>query len=187
MSEQVADEKETSAIAKCLEGDSDAFAYIVEKYKRSAFYTALRIVGNVDDAHDLSQEAFLKAFKALGTFRRGAVFKVWFFQILRNTCISHLRKKKKKMVSVDANEAFELVDDAPSSEDKLNMAEMKETLKEALKKLTPVRREVLILREFEDMSYDQISQVLGISLEQVKSRLHYARKQLIEELKDLLK
>lgn len=186
MTANSSDEEEALAIARCLDGETDAFAYIVEKYKRQSYFLAYRIVRNSEDAHDLSQEAFLKAFKALGTFRRDAVFKVWFFQILRNTCISHLRKKRN-IVSVEANDHFELVDKNPSPEASVVAARRREMVKKAIDRLTPARREVLLLREFQGFSYEDIAKIASITIEQVKSRLHYARKQLIKELKDYLK
>jgi len=96
MSSQKDDDAENEAIEACKRGEKNAFEYIVEKYKKPAYYMALRIVTNPDDAMDLSQEAFVKAYRAISTFKPGAVFKAWFYRILRNTCISHLRKRKSR-------------------------------------------------------------------------------------------
>jgi len=175
------------AIRQCIDGNEECFAIIVEKYKRQAFFIAYRLVGNTEDAHDLSQDAFLKAYRALNTFRLDASFKGWFFQILKNTCISHLRKRKTRKVdqTVDSDSIY-IADTDPNPEDIAANNSMIAMLNEAIDKLSPARKEVIILREFKGYSYEEISRIAGISVEKVKSRLHYARKQLTEELKDYL-
>ncbi|MBN2136034.1 MAG: sigma-70 family RNA polymerase sigma factor [Acidobacteria bacterium] len=175
------------AIRECLDGNEEAFSRLVNKYKRQAFYIALKIVGNSEDAHDLSQEAFMKAYKALSTFRLDAKFSVWFFQILRNSCISYLRKRKaRRMDQAVDMETVDLVSGSPTPERSAQNLALKDALERAIEKLTPARKEVLILREYQGFSYEEIAKITSISVEQVKSRLHYARKQLIEELKDYL-
>ena len=175
------------AIKQCIDGNEDKFAIIVDKYKQQAFFIAFRIVKNAEDAHDLSQEAFIKAYKALHTFRLDASFKVWFFQILRNTCISYLRKRKtRKMDQTISTDELYLVNTDLTPEEIATQSSLMEALKEAIEKLSPARKEVIMLREFKGYSYEEISKIIGISIEKVKSRLYYARQQLSEELKGYL-
>jgi RNA polymerase sigma-70 factor (ECF subfamily) len=178
---------DSKAILECLEGNLEAFEHIVEKYKKPAYYLALRLTGNAEDAHDLSQEAFIKAFRALKSFKIDCDFKVWFFQILRNTCISHLRSRSRRKTEVFDDAQHQVLDAAPNPEDETGSAEKKKALWKAINNLTPVRKEAFVLREFEGLSYNEIAKITGATIEQVKSRIHYARNKLIEEMEKYLK
>ena len=178
---------DSKAIRECLEGDKEAFAHIVEKYKKPAYFLALRLVGNSDDAHDLSQEAFIKAYKALKSFKLDCDFKVWFFQILRNTCISHLRSMKRRRTEELDDSRQMILDEDANPEDNTKRNETRAALWKAINELTPVRKEAFLLREFEGFSYSDIARITGATIEQVKSRIHYARNKLIEDMEKHLK
>lgn len=178
---------DSKAILECLAGNLEAFEHIVEKYKKPAYYLALRLTGNSEDAHDLSQEAFIKAFRALKSFKIECDFKVWFFQILRNTCISHLRSRSRRKTEVLDDTQQQVLDGSPNPEDETGREERKKALWKAINNLTPVRKEAFILREFEGLSYNDIAKVTGATIEQVKSRIHYARNKLIEDMEKYLK
>lgn len=178
---------DSKAIRECLDGNKEAFEHIVEKYKKPAYYLALRLVGNPDDALDLSQEAFIKAYKALKSFKLDCDFKVWFFQILRNTCISHLRSwKRRKTDTLDDTQQI-IFEDGANPEDETNRSETRAAMWKAINELTPVRREAFLLREFEGFSYSDIAKITGATIEQVKSRIHYARNKLIEDMEKHLR
>jgi RNA polymerase sigma-70 factor, ECF subfamily len=142
---------------------------------------ALGFVGNPDDAMDLSQEAFVKAFKAMRTFRDGADFYPWFYAVLRNTCFNFLRRRKTRQEnSLDAAQeyGFDVADGAPDPSVALERKEMRELVRAEIDRLAPVHREILMLRHFELLSYKEMAEVLGCPIGTVMSRLYAARQAL---------
>ena len=142
--------------SKAKRGDIDAFGELVERFKERAYMIALGFVGNPDDAMDLSQEAFVKAFKAMRTFKDGSDFYPWFYAVLSNTCFNFLRKRKtRKESSLDAAQeyGFDVVDGAPNPAVTLERKEMRALVHAEIDNLTPVHKEILLLRLFELLSY----------------------------------
>ncbi len=162
-----------------LKGDGSAFPALVGRYLDQAYDLALRLGGG-DDANDITQEAFIKAWRNLKRYRREAAsFRTWMFAILRNTAIDFARKKSRKGSSPfsafdtedGGNRLLEtLPDDAPQPDDLFAEAESKEALERALAALPFRAREVLLLKYFEDMTFDEIGRALGEPLNTVKSR-----------------
>lgn len=179
---------ELAAIERCRNGSRKAFEVIVNKYMKDAYYIALGYVGNQQDALDLSQEAFFKAYRNINTLRADSKFFPWFYQILKNQCFSHLRKfKNKRTLSLDGTEEPIVIEDEKRSFDPEMIAERneaKDQLWQAIGQLDEKHREVIILRHFQNFSYDQIAQTLLYSKGTVMSRLYYARKKLKELLDD---
>ena len=179
---------EYAVIQRCKRGSREAFEMIVERYKKDAYFIALGLVGNSEDAMDLSQEAFFRAYYNIKRLRTDKKFFPWFYQILRNLCFSHLRKRKLRQTdSIDnvdeancTGEAGEWFDPAAVAERNEN----KDRVWKALGKLDDKHREVIILRHFQNLSYEQIAQMLFCSNGTVMSRLYYARKKLKEKLDD---
>lgn len=166
-------------IAEIAEGDKKAMKALVERYKRKAFYMALGIVGNRDEALDISQEAFIRVFKSACRFDREQRFFPWFYSIVANLCKDSLQRREKrdsKSVDLDEND-FLLVDDS-DPEKKLMLKEQAQILRKALDQLSFDDREIIMLKHFRDMSYDEISGLLKIPKGTVMSRLYYARKKL---------
>lgn len=167
-------------------GSKETFEAVVNAYMKDAYYIALGFVGNHDDAMDLSQDAFYKAYKHRKSLREDAKFFPWFYQILKNLCFSFLRKKKnKQMASLDQAEAYNFTEDSNDTFDPQAIThanEAKQQLWQAIAKLNPKHREVIILRHFREFSYDKIAQMLFCSRGTVTSRLYYARKRLKEIL-----
>ncbi|MBN2185164.1 MAG: RNA polymerase sigma factor [Candidatus Krumholzibacteriota bacterium] len=164
-------------------GNIKAFEEIVEVSRGRAYSCALGIVGNIEDARDLSQEAFMAAYNARKSFDPEKPFFPWFYRILRNRCLNFIRSRaRKKEISLDVlieKESTQLAPDAG-----LMKKENAEALWKGLFTLSEEHREVLILRSFYDLSYKEISESLGISEGTVMSRLFYARKALYGILKD---
>ena len=179
---------ELAAIKQCRNGSRKAFEVIVNRYMKDAYFIALGYVGNRQDALDLSQEAFFKAYRKLDTLNADNKFFPWFYQILKNQCFSHLRKfKNKKTQSLDRAEEPIVIEDEKHSFDPEMIAERneaKDRLWQAIGQLDEKHREVIILRHFQNYSYDQIAQTLLYSKGTVMSRLYYARKKLRELLDD---
>ena len=155
------------------------FELTVWPHMRSAYNLARWLVRNGDDAEDIVQEAFLKAFKALDTFRGGDA-RVWMLAIVRNTAMNFLRKRKPD-VAADFDQ-LETADRSPSPEQNLLQESRREQVRRAIARLEPEFRETLVLREIEGLSYKEIAAVLEIPAGTVMSRLSRARQRLLTEL-----
>ena len=186
----------TELMTAAKRGDRDAFDRLVERVRGQAFHAARSLVGSRDDALELSQEAFLKTYRARATYRDGDPFLPWFHRILRNTCYSFLRKRgrvKKRTTSPgfgDDNAAdfeWELVDeDVPSPSEALERDERTQLFWRAFRSLSTRDREVLGLRHFEELSYQEIADTLEIPIGTVMSRLYHARRRLRDGVAPLL-
>ncbi len=177
--------EELDAMEKCRRGSRKAFEVLVNKYMKDAYFIALGFVGSREDAQDLSQEAFVRAYRNISKIRPECGFFPWFYQILKNLCISHLRKKKYRnaaSLDVEGCPETEAPNDNFSPEEVADRNEMKDKLWQAIGKLEAKHREVIILRHFQNMSYDDMANVLFCNKGTVTSRLYYARKHLEELL-----
>lgn len=176
---------ETIAMRRCRRGSAEAFEVFVNRYMKDAYFIALGLVGNREDAMDLSQEAFIRAYRNINHVKPGRRFFPWFYQILRNLCISHLRKRRyRKASSLDAQDCPEVAarDDSFCPEAVAGRNETKDRVWQAIGKLDDKHREVIVLRHFQNMSYDQIAEALHCNKGTVTSRLYYGRKKLEELL-----
>jgi len=166
----------------------EAFEAFVKTHMRQAYAVALGLVGNHEDALELSQEAFARAYQHRGTLNAHGKFFPWFYQILRNLCFSHLRKRQVRQAeSLDADPECPIQVQARDGSDPEALAEQNETtarLWRAIGRLDEKHREVIILRHFQNLSYDQMAQLLFCNKGTVTSRLYYARQRLKELLDD---
>ena len=176
---------EIITMQRCRRGSPEAFESLVNRYMKDAYFIALGFVGNREDAMDLSQEAFVRAYRNMKHIKPGRRFFPWFYQILKNLCISHLRKRRyRRASSLDGEDCPEVAatTDCFSPEVVAERNETKDKVWQAISKLDPKHREVIILRHFQNMSYDQIAEALFCNKGTVTSRLYYARKRLQELL-----
>ena len=160
-------------------GDKKAFKELVERHKKTAFRVALGLVGNKDDAYDISQEAFLRVYRSARRFDSAKPFLPWFYTIISNLCKTWLRRRSNrdyKMVDIDDASYLLVSEDDP--ELALVRKQQAARLREALMKLSFNDREIVMLQHFRGMSYDEIAEMLGIPRGTVMSRLYYARKRL---------
>lgn len=167
-------------------GDADAFGTLVERYKRQAYAHALGIVGSREDALDLSQEAFVRAFRARHTLDPERPFGAWLYQILRRLCFNFLRdaKTRARRMEAEGNDWLVAIANAAHS-DPLHEAERAEArarVAAAIAGLPPHEREVLVLKEFEELKYREIAELVGSPVGTVMSRLFSARKRLADAL-----
>jgi RNA polymerase sigma-70 factor (ECF subfamily) len=170
---------------RCRRGSAEAFEALVNRYMKDAYCIALGLVGNREDAMDLSQEAFVRAYRNIKHVKPGRRFFPWFYQILKNLCVSHLRKRRyRQTASLNGEDCPEVAAaaDCFSPEAVAGRNEMKDKVWRAIAKLDDKHREVIILRHFQSMSYDQIAEALFCNKGTVTSRLYYARKKLEELL-----
>jgi len=175
-------DKETVAIQRCQGGCRSAFEFIVNRYMKQAYSIALGFVGNREDALDLSQEAFFRAYSNIEKLNPQRKFFPWFYHILRNLCFSHLRKRKvRRAYSLDGENSPEVAAEGGGWFDPEAVAEKDEAkaaVWEAIGDLDEKHREVIILRHFENLSYERIAQILFCNKGTVMSRLYHARKKL---------
>ena len=171
-------------------GNKQAFGIIVKRYMQRAYYVALGFVGSHEDALDMSQEAFVRAFRAIKRFESGKQFFTWYYQILRNLCFNLLRNRKKTAYSfseLPEHEITYMSDNKLGRPDEVyEQKELKEYLWSAIYNLSEMDREIIILREFQNNSYQEIAELLNCPVGTVMSRLYYARKKLAEEMRGKL-
>lgn len=182
-------EEELEIIVKVRSGDADAFEALVLEHQNKVYSLALRMVGNEEDARDMAQEAFIRAFNSLGSFRGESKFSVWLYRLTSNICIDFLRgRAKRRTVSLSREDEdgyegeLEIPDERFSPEAGLERSELREAVRRGLEQLTPEYREILLLREINGLSYDEIGRALNLEEGTVKSRIFRARKKLCEIL-----
>ena len=182
---------EEQLIRRAQQGDNGAFEELLLLHQKKVYNLCLRMSANADDALDLSQEAFLRAWRALGQYQFEASFSTWLFRLTSNICIDFLRRKKRRQETSltesyeDSDEGAELSvpDTQPSPEQQAMTNETRIELARAMEQLSPEHREILQLRVIEDLPYEQIADILGVRVGTVKSRLARARLSLRKILK----
>jgi len=177
--------EDSSLIGLIMKGDKSAMRLLVEKYKKKAYFLALGMVGNSDEAYDISQEAFIRVFRSAGKFDPKRKFFPWFYAIIANLCRDILKRREKiesKIIDFDNNE-FLLIDES-NPESGMIQKEQAARIKEALLSLDFEDREIIMLKHFRELSYDEIAKLLRIPKGTVMSRLYYARKRLAKLLND---
>ena len=181
---------EAALVARAKAGDAAAFSELVRHYDRRVFRMAKQITQNDDDAEDVLQEAFLKAYTHLDDFQGNSKFYTWIVRIAVNEALMKLRKRRSDR-SVPLDEPIDTGEDEvareiavweDNPEDVYSREELAELLDEAVQSLRPAYRTVFILRDIEEMSIEETAQALGLSISAVKSRLLRARLQLRERL-----
>jgi len=182
------DGDESALLERAKRGDTEAFAALVERYQRRVVGVAFAVVHNQDDAVELAQEAFVRAFQNLKKFESRSSFSTWLYRIAANLSIDFRRREGRHVVLRGEDAAAE-ISRIPSAEgDSYRAAarnELGQRIQSALQQLTPEHRAVILLREVEGLSYDEICGVLQVPRGTVMSRLHYARGRLRVILKDL--
>lgn len=175
----LSDESDRSCAERAQTGDQAAYAELVRRYQTRLYRFVLRMVGSPDEALDLAQDAFVRAWQALPEWRPDAKFHTWLFRIASNAALDALRRRKI-VEFVPLEETFEAASGEPGPARRLEIAQALRGLEAALRSLPAEQREILLLREVEDLSYEEIGAVLGIAEGTVKSRLARARVALID-------
>ena len=184
-------EQEAAIVRKVLGGDANAFETLVLEYEKNVYNIALRMTGNSEDAADMTQEAFIKAYNSLQSFRGDSKFSVWLYRIVSNVCLDFLRSKNRRptvSLSVEDDDGedtqLDVADESQSPELLLDRKLTRDSVRRGLDSLPPDYRQILLLREIQGLSYDEIAQALSLEVGTVKSRLFRARKRLCTFLID---
>jgi RNA polymerase sigma-70 factor (ECF subfamily) len=180
------DVNEAQLISRCQQGDQEALKEIFNQYHQKVYRIAYGVVRQREEALDIVQEVFIKLFRSIHQFKGKSRFYTYLYRMTMNTAIDHTRKMKKvSTLSMDEEEGFQLSDDAERRPDRiLAHKELEVKVKWAMDQLSPDQKAVLIFREVEGLSYQEIAEATGSSIGTVMSRLHYGRKKVQELLKD---
>jgi RNA polymerase sigma-70 factor (ECF subfamily) len=177
-------------VERAQAGDTEAFGELVGRYMRRGYFAALGLVGSHEDALDLSQEAFVRAFRARSTIDPGRPFYPWLYQIIRRLCFNFVRDTRTRRRKLEAAGGW-LADEVgnraagTNPEREAERAELRERFEAAIGELPEAQREVLVLKEFEGLKYREIAELLDIPIGTVMSRLYAARKSLAASLGDV--
>ena len=177
------DAAESAAVlARARQGDSEAFRALVERHSRTVFHLAYRMTGNEQDAEDVVQESFLRAYKQLGRFESRANFGTWLYRIVANCSVDLMRSKQARHDQVRGDSLDEAADlppaDHPGPERLAHSAEIERRVRAALADLSPLERAAFILRHYEGRSIDEISRTLGLGISAAKHSVFRAVKKL---------
>jgi RNA polymerase sigma-70 factor (ECF subfamily) len=176
-------EADRRAVAAVLDGDRQAFRPLVERYQRGVYNVIHRMVQSATDAEDLAQQAFVSAFDGLGSFKLEARFSSWMYRIAVNLAKDHLKSKRRGEIPTDSDPSEALFSgQLPSPEEPAQSAERHRLLQEAMATLSVKDREVLVLKDMEELPYEDIREILGRPVTALKIRVVRARARLREEL-----
>jgi RNA polymerase sigma-70 factor (ECF subfamily) len=190
-----ADVSELDLVRRCQAGDTEAFDELVTRYRIRVFSMIYNMVHSEQDAWDLAQDSFLKAWKSIKRFRGRSSFYTWIYRIVMNVTIDWLRKKHVKGAGAEFDDAIELREIDPASKtvpktealpyETMEREEIRGRIDKAIAQLSPEQRAVILMKEIEGMQYHEIAEALGCSIGTVMSRLFYARKKLQTLLRDV--
>jgi len=193
--EKPAEVDEVQLVARAREGDLTAYDDLIKRYQERIYATVYHMTSNHEDANDLAQEAFIKAFHALKSFKGGSSFYTWVYRIAVNKTINFLKQRKNRsqmsLDDIDFNAEHDpdlvaLISDKTPRRD-IDLTELQEKLNIAMQKLSESHRLVVTLHDVQDLSHEEIAKIMGCNIGTVRSRLFYARQQLQGYLSDYLK
>jgi len=177
--------QDLKTIRRCKRGEEAAFAEILGQYRGAIFNLCYRMTHNSEDARDLAQEVFIKVFSLLDRFDENYAFSSWLFRIATNHCIDHLRRNRMRFLSLDGavgqdGEEYELQlpDVGPGPDAVLQRKQVLECLAEVINELPPHYKAITLLRHDQQLSYEEIAEILSLPLGTVKARIHRARHQI---------
>lgn len=185
--------EDRALVTAAQKGENKAFETLLKKYRKSVYYLLLKMVKNADDAEDLTQEAFAKAFNSIEKFDSKFAFSTWLFRIATNNCIDFIRKKRVQTISIDSaiegddgsTMHFDVRDNNLDPNEAMLKQQRKKYLNMAIERLPEKYRTLVHLRYFRELSYEEVAGELAIPLGTVKAQLFRARELLNQELKNL--
>jgi RNA polymerase sigma-70 factor, ECF subfamily len=190
-----ADVSELDLVARCQAGDTEAFDELVTRYRTRVFGMIYNMVHSEQDAWDLAQDSFLKAWKSIKRFKGRSSFYTWIYRIVMNVTIDWLRKRQVKGGGGEFDDSIQLKEVEPGSKtvpkaealphEMMERSEIRTRIDKAIAQLSPEQRAVILMKEIEGMQYHEIAEAVGCSIGTVMSRLFYARKKLQNLLRDV--
>jgi RNA polymerase sigma-70 factor, ECF subfamily len=190
-----ADVSELDLVARCQTGDTEAFDELVTRYRTRVFSMIYNMVHSEQDAWDLAQDSFLKAWKSIKRFKGRSSFYTWIYRIVMNVTIDWLRKRQVKGGGGEFDDSIQLKEVEPASKtvpkaealphEMMERSEIRTRIDTAIAQLSPEQRAVILMKEIEGMQYHEIAEAVGCSIGTVMSRLFYARKKLQNLLRDV--
>jgi len=180
-------------VERAKRGDVEAFEQLIGQHQKTVYNIAYRLTGNHEDASDVAQEAFIRAYSSLAEFRGDSSFATWLYRIVNNACLDELRKRKRQRLTYidesvtmdDGEMSRQIADTADGPEQALERVEIQRAVQESISTLDDEYRVVLVMRDIQGYSYNEIAESLGINLGTVKSRLNRARNALKEKFGSL--
>lgn len=183
-------QSDSMVISRARRGEQAAFGELLSRYRAPVFNLCLRMLKNRDDAEDIAQEVFIKVFGMLERYDERYAFRSWLFKIAANQCIDFIRKNRVKLLSLDEPMKYqgeeidrEFPDARETPDEELERSQLGEILMEIAGELPPHYRSMIVLRHQEQLSYDEIAEILDLPLGTVKARIHRARAMMKEKLK----
>ncbi|HEY1352484.1 MAG TPA: sigma-70 family RNA polymerase sigma factor [Ktedonobacteraceae bacterium] len=176
------DQDDALLVIACKNGDQDAFSLLVQRYQRRVFNLVFRMLQNYDEACEITQETFLAAWQGLPAFRGEARFTTWLYRIAYNCSLKQLEARKRDQVLQAALQSEQALEDENHHSHRLRQLDNQELVQEQLSQLPPKYRAVLILRHLQDMTYEEMAEVLTVPIGTIKTHLFRARNLLKERL-----
>ena len=184
------DQNEARLVKRAKQGDMHAFEELIIQHEKIVYNVALRMMNHSEDAKDISQEVFLKAYRNIGNFDERSQFSTWIYRITANTCIDEMRKRKgrqsfsleEELESEEGSMQRQVADAGESPEESMLREEQKSEILQALESLSPEHKVAVILRDIKGLSYEEIAEILELTLGTVKSRISRGRNQLKQEI-----
>lgn len=179
-------------IKEAKSGSVEAFEELIKQCQKKVFNIAYKMTGSYDDANELAQEAFIRAYKSINKFKGDSLFSTWIYRITTNVCLDELRKRKnQKVISINEDIKYndeelkpQIKDESPGPEKIYERKEFKSLVKECIESLPPDYKTVIVLRDIEGFSYEEIAKIINCPEGTVKSRINRARKALREIFKN---
>lgn len=174
-------------IERVLQGDHSSYATLVERHKDMVFTIANRMLKNREDAEEVAQDTFMKAYRSLRKFRKESKFSTWLYRIVYNLSVSQLRKNKEQISSIDDEEKNIDIEDTHNKMEQLEAADRNHYINHAIANLKHDHKTIITLYYQDELSVDEISRIIQLTHSNVKVKLHRARLKLYEELNRMLK
>jgi RNA polymerase sigma-70 factor (ECF subfamily) len=172
-------------VAQAQSGDVDSFEELVRRYRNDVYALSYHYLRNREEAWDLSQEVFIKAYRSLGGFRGDSGFKTWLMRITANQCKDQLKKRRLAVVDLGEEDTEQFAGDGPNAGQQVDAKELGLAIEKAVNSLPEIHRTAFILREYQDLSYQEMADVMQCNIGTVMSRLHHARKKLQQTLRGM--
>lgn len=176
-------------------GNEEVFEEIVRRYQKKVYNTTYRMMGNHEDASDLAQEAFIRIYRNLHSFKGKSSFSTWLFTVTTNVCRDEMRKRQRRLQAQSLSEPVqfedgeverEIADDSMAPEIVSLHREMHDEIQAVIEQLPPEQKEAIVLREFQGFSYEEIAEISGVAVGTIKSRISRARQSMKKELSALI-